>query len=108
MPGRLAVTAMRTKQLGVTFVYSIYGVVGDELRTAAIWEVAHRHTLEHGMPFVIGGDHNQPPEVMAERWQGPLVLVCTKEPTCRASEKGSHIDYFGVHPIMEFMIEKEA
>ena len=78
VPGRLVVTAMRTKLMGITFVYSIYGVVGDQLRTEAIWEAAYRHSQEHGMPFLIGGDHNFPPEVMAERWPGPLVMVCAK------------------------------
>ncbi len=45
VPGRLVATAMRTRSFGIIFVYSIYGVVGDIERTAAIWNVAYRHTL---------------------------------------------------------------
>eukprot|EP00972_Heterocapsa_arctica_P003771 561362-Heterocapsa_arctica.AAC.1 len=65
---------MRTRSFGIMFVYSIYGVVGDIERTAAIWNVAYRHTLGHGLPFIIGGDHNHEPSAFAERWLGPGVI----------------------------------
>eukprot|EP00972_Heterocapsa_arctica_P045489 6715389-Heterocapsa_arctica.AAC.1 len=54
-----------------------------------------------------GGDHNHEPKVFAQRWLGPLVIVQTKLPTCRTSEPGSHLDYFGKHPILEFVIKPE-
>ena len=105
VPGRLLASAVKSRAFGFFFIYSMYGVAGDVERTVAIWEVAHRHAQSHGLPFVIGGDRNHGPALMTERWPGPLVLVDPTEPTCRASEPGSILDYFGVHPSLEFVVK---
>eukprot|EP00972_Heterocapsa_arctica_P026578 3913379-Heterocapsa_arctica.AAC.1 len=47
------------------------------------------------------------PKALAQIWLGPLVIVQTK-PTCRTSDPGSYLDYFGIHPILEFVIRPEV
>eukprot|EP00972_Heterocapsa_arctica_P061681 9096533-Heterocapsa_arctica.AAC.1 len=50
----------------------------------------------------MGGDHNQEPKALAQRWLGPLVIVQSSSPTCRSSDPGS------LHPILEFVIKPEV
>eukprot|EP00972_Heterocapsa_arctica_P078841 11627018-Heterocapsa_arctica.AAC.1 len=56
----------------------------------------------------MGGDHNQEPKAFAQRWLGPLVIVQAEQPTCRTSEPGSCLDYFGIRPILEFVVKPKV
>ena len=97
--GRLIEVAFRTAAFGTVVFYSVYGWTGVGWGQAnqQLYGLLCKAVLQHGKPYLVGGDHNM--EVQDFFWaiQKQLkqaVAVVPSKPTCWSAGTGSCIDFF--------------
>ena len=97
--GRLVEVAFRTAAFGTVVLYSVYGWTGVGWGQAnqQLYGLLCKAVLQHGKPYLVGGDHNM--EVHDFFWDiqkklKQVVAVVPSKPTCWSSGTGSCIDFF--------------
>jgi len=82
IPHRALAVPMRVKHLGVCVLYSVYlkTSCGMNSFNCDIMKAICEHSLCHGKPIIMGGDWNNPPDVIANLLQGLKMKVTVMHP----------------------------
>ena len=97
--GRLIEVAFRSADLGFFFCYSVYGWtgVGWKDQNVALYHNLCQTILNHGKPYLVGGDHNMQVQDffghIKEQLKGATAVVPAR-PTWWVAGLGSTIDFF--------------
>ena len=102
---RLQFTAIKHTKFGAFYLYNVYAPQGGTLKCQALYDVIARHVEGHGKPFVITGDHNNKREEVQHMWKESeakrdMVVIDTKEPTCKTANGDSTVDFFVVDTLL--------
>ena len=59
--GRALAMGMEHPKLGQWYCYAVYSYQAGDRRVPELYDTIRQHTLGHGKPFVVAGDHNHQP-----------------------------------------------
>jgi hypothetical protein len=111
--GRLAVMTIRTKDLGMIVIYSVYGHSGEGAGESnkKLIDYAIGHAMASRIPYLIGGDWNieaGPFETMLHRFGNQVALLAPASPACFTTGCASTLDMFVAHPRLTMVLSGMA